>query len=85
MALFKEALKVGLFNGPGDVALIKAFDDAAAPSRRFLPGTEYMRGGAAQHFASDTHFHRGIQAESTCRVISKKETHYQWFAESRLG
>lgn len=28
-----------------------------------------MPGGAARHFASDWPFHRGIQAEATCRAI----------------
>ena len=42
-----------------------------------------MRGGAAQHFASDWLFHRGIQAEATCRMILEKATHYQRLAESR--
>lgn len=42
------------------------------PSAWFLPGPERMRGGAARHFASDRHFHRGIHLESTCRVIWKK-------------
>ena len=53
------------------------------PSHWFLPGPERMRGGAARHFASDRHFHRGIQAESTCRSILEKATHYQRLAESR--
>lgn len=35
------------------------------PMAWFLPGPDCMRGGAAQHFASDRQFHRGIQAEST--------------------
>jgi hypothetical protein len=42
-----------------------------------------MRGGAARRFASDRHFHRGIQAESTWRVILEKATHFQRLAESR--
>ena len=57
--------------------------DAQAPLAWFLPGPECMRGGAARHFASDWHFHRGIQAEATCRVILEKAAHYQRLVESR--
>ncbi len=53
------------------------------PTAWFLPGPERMRGGAALQFASDRHFHRGIQAEATCRVILEKATRYQRLAESR--
>ena len=53
------------------------------PLAWFLPGTVCMRGGAARHFASGRHFHRGIQAEATCRTILEKATHYQRLAESR--
>ena len=56
---------------------------APPPLAWFLPGPVCMRGGAARHFASDRHFHRGIQAESTCRMILEKATHYQRLAESR--
>lgn len=54
-----------------------------APFLWFLPGPECMRGGAAWHFASDRHFHRGIQAESTWRTLGRKETRYQRLVESR--
>ena len=54
-----------------------------APLAWFLPGPVCMRGGAARHFASDRHFHRGIQAESTCRVILEKATRFQSLTESR--
>ena len=60
-----------------------ASDFGPAPSRWFLPGPERMRGGAARRFASDRHFHRGIQAEATRRVIFGKATRYQRLAESR--
>ena len=56
---------------------------ACPPTAWFLPGPERMRGGAARRFASDRQFHRGIQAESTCRVISEKATRFQRLAESR--
>ena len=55
----------------------------AVPLAWFLPGPVCMQGGAARHFASDRHFHRGIQAESTWRVILGKEKYYQILAESR--
>ena len=54
-----------------------------SPTAWFLPGPECMRGGAARRFASDRHFHRGSQAESTCPMTSGKATHYQRLAESR--
>jgi len=54
-----------------------------APLAWFLPGPKRMRGGAAQRFASDRHFHRGIQAEATCRGILEEAAHYQRLAESR--
>jgi len=41
------------------------------PLAWFLPGPKRIRGGAARHFTSDRHFHRGIQKESTCRLILK--------------
>ena len=53
------------------------------PLAWFLPGPVCMRGGAARRFASDRHFHRGSQAESTCPMTSGKATHYQRLAESR--
>ena len=53
------------------------------PLAWFLPGPVCMRGGAVRHFASGRHFHRGIQAEATCRTILEKETRYQRLAESR--
>jgi len=53
------------------------------PTAWFLPGPKRMRGGAARRFANDRHFHRGSQAESTCRAILEKLTHYQRLAESR--
>ena len=56
---------------------------AAIPLLWFLPGPERMRGGAARHFASDRHFHRGIHPESTCGPARGKETRYQRLAESR--
>ena len=55
----------------------------AVPLAWFLPGPVCMRGGVARHFASGRHFHRGIQAEATCRTILEKATHYQRLAESR--
>jgi len=60
-----------------------AREAAPTPSRWFLPGPVCMRGGAARHFASGRHFHRGIQAEATCRTILGKATQYQRLAESR--
>ena len=53
------------------------------PLAWFLPDPVCMRRGAAWHFASDRHFHRGIQAEATCRTILGKATQYQRLAESR--
>ena len=52
-----------------------------APLAWFLPGPVCMRGGAARHFASDRHFHRGSQAEATSRMIFEKDIHYQRLAE----
>ena len=45
---------------------------ASAPSARFLPGAISIRGGAARHFASDWHFHRGIHLESTSAIFKYK-------------
>ena len=47
-----------------------AFVSAPPPLAWFLPGPVCMRGGAARRFASDRHFHRGIQAESTSRNLA---------------
>ena len=57
--------------------------DAPPPMAWFLPGPIRMRGGAARRFASGWHFHRGIQAEATCRTILEKATHCQRLAKSR--
>ena len=58
----------------------------SAPSRHgSSPALNVCGGGAARQFASDRHFHRGIQAEATCRVNLEKANHYQWLAESRSG
>jgi len=56
---------------------------ADPPTAWFLPEPERMRGGAAQHFASERHFHRGIHPESTCGSAHEKVTRYQRLAESR--
>ena len=53
------------------------------PWHGFSPAPFVCGGGAARHFASDWLFHRGIQAEATCRTILEKATHYQRLAESR--
>ena len=56
----------------------KSFRRCPTPLAWFLPGPFRMRGGAARHFASGRHFHRGSQAEATWRKFGKKMSSFQW-------
>ena len=54
-----------------------------SPPGMVPPRPRLYAGGAGRQFAGGRHFHRGIQAESTWRVILEKENHYQRLAKSR--
>ena len=69
-------------SGPAEPQAIG--NSAPPPWHGSSPAPTYAGGGAARQFASDRHFHRGIQAEATCRAILGKATRYQRLAESRL-
>ena len=74
-----QALRVALPR----TAIIHHCANEVTPLLWFLPCPERMRGGAARHFLSDWPFHRGIQAEATCRAILGKFIPYQRLTESR--
>jgi hypothetical protein len=56
----------------GRTAALSRTRRSPPPLAWFLPGPIRMRGGLAQHFASDWLLHRGIQAESTLRIALNK-------------